>query len=55
MWVSKREVPEIEPSISFLCIRLTKRSMEDKSKLKRVLKLLQQTTICNSLKRANDK
>ena len=43
LWVEKGGSPDIEPSMSFLCTRVTKSTMEDKAKLKRVLKLLKQT------------
>ena len=40
LWVAKMVRPNIEPSISFLCTRVTKINVEDKSKMKCVLKFL---------------
>ena len=41
--VSKRDIPDIEPAISFLFTRSTKSIVEDKYKLKYVLQLLKHT------------
>ena len=37
LWVEKWGRPDIDPSISFLCTRVTKSTKEDKAKLRRVL------------------
>ena len=39
----KRGIPDIKLEISFLCTRVTKSSVEDKSNLKQGLKFLKQT------------
>ena len=43
IWVAKGGRPDIEPSILFLCTRVTKIKMEGKAKLKLVLQLLKHT------------
>ena len=43
LWVKKRGIPDIEPAISFRFTRVTKSAVEEKSKLKRMLKFQKQT------------
>ena len=38
LWAAKRGRPKIEPAIKFICTRVTKSTVEDKTKLKCVLK-----------------
>ena len=39
----KMSRPDIEPSISLMCTRTTKNTVEDKANMKRVMKLMKQT------------
>ena len=39
-WVAKKGRPDIEPTISFLCTRVTNITKEDKEKLRRLLQNL---------------
>ena len=43
LWVEKRGIPDIEPAILFLCIRVTIITVEEKSKLKCLLHFLKHT------------
>ena len=43
LWVKKRGRHDIDPTISFLCNRVTKSTKEDKEKLRRVFKHLKHT------------
>ena len=43
LWLVKRGKPDIEPAISFLCIRVTKGIREDKAKLRQFLQYIKHT------------
>ena len=43
LWVEKWGRPDIEPSMSFLCTRVTKSTKEDTAKLRQVLQYLKHT------------
>ena len=43
LWVAKNGRPDIEPEMSFLCIRLTKSTVQYKATFKRVIQFLKQT------------
>ena len=43
LYITKRARPDIEPTVAFLCTRVTKSNMDDWKKLKRLLGYLLQT------------
>ena len=43
LWIAKRERPDIDPAMSFLCTRVSEPMMEDWRKLRRVLQYMYQT------------
>ena len=43
LWIAKRGRPDIDPAMSFLCTRVSEPTMQDWSKLRRVLQFMYQT------------